>query len=1253
MNRHDFNQRLEPVLKRQRQRRQAGWMTASGLIAVFIGGWAVTVPSIATSPIAPWVIGLAVGQAAVCFLAGIVHSHRPFSESERASAIRKVERTFPELDGLILTAAEIPSTESISFLQQRVLRKAVEHASDHDWREAFPIRTLNAFRWGQAVLAVLVAAILLLQLRSEGWPHRRSETISSESPRLDVAPGDTEIERGQNLVVAARLGKKSSSKVELIWNRPNQPEKSIELTQSLSDPLYGGGIPAVTDDFDYRIVGAGLESRRFHVHVFEVPRLERADALLTPPPYTGQKQRRLEDTHRIAALEDSHVELTLQLNHPVKSALLVSRSNAVSNVVLSTFPDRAQATLNDFRLLTQGTYDLHLVDFEGRTNRPSPPFVFEALPNRRPEIRMTSPRGDAHPSPLEELSFSGTVWDDIGVLSYGLGLSLVGQEVRYLELGHAVAGQKKEEFHHLLEIESLHLKPGQLISWFGWADDFDRDGLKRRTLTDLYFAEIRPYDEVFREGKSPETPPGDGKAESQSSPTQKLAELQKQVLVASWALLNRVHSSLTAMPTNDLAVLRESQKEALKQATAAQQKATSPAVQKQWQSVVDPMHQAVGQLVESAGKKEALPAAITSEQSAYQALLSMAAREHEVSRSKQKNSGKGSANSNQRQLDQLDLTETDNKYENQKQAQAKASPQQKEQSQILDRLKELARRQEDVNERLKELQTALTAAKTESERDEIRRQLKHLQDDQRQLVADADDLARQMERPENQSSMSEERRRLDETRTEMQRAADAAQSGATAQSLASGTRAQQQLEEQRESLRRKTSGQVGEDLKNLRAEARELARQQTELEKKLGDAASNSGHSLDSSGLHREVLDDLARQREKLNRLVGDARQVAQLAEASEPRASQKLEDSLRRFEQNETATIKQFRQSLLQERKLTRSLDQKLEQLQNDGQAKSLSLTSELARQGLLPEAATAGSAAQSELNHLSQGIEQAAASAVGDDTEALRQAATALDRVTQALQSELAAAGATTNSPPPSSARSSQGPTPKAPGSSGPETASSTPANTAQPGESISQNPQGSPGTQPSSGRATAPGATGAATAGSRDGVAGNSSTSGNSRQPGAVGPVRSRTGLGDSGGNAGGANPLDLGYGDSARDRGNAGSNDHPITGGNFTPWANTLRDAEEMVDAPDLRNAIASAREKARQMRIEFKNHRQKPDWLKVNSQIVQPLVEVRNRLAEELARRGSQDALVPLDRDPVPARYTERVQRYYQELGKDH
>ncbi len=51
------------------------------------------------------------------------------------------------------------------------------------------------------------------------------------------------------------------------------------------------------------------------------------------------------------------------------------------------------------------------------------------------------------------------------------------------------------------------------------------------------------------------------------------------------------------------------------------------------------------------------------------------------------------------------------------------------------------------------------------------------------------------------------------------------------------------------------------------------------------------------------------------------------------------------------------------------------------------------------------------------------------------------------------------------------------------------------------------------------------------------------------------------------------------------------------------------------------------------------------------QIAGPLVELRSRVSEELARRESKEALVPIDRDPVPTRYSELVRRYYEELGK--
>lgn len=90
---------------------------------------------------------------------------------------------------------------------------------------------------------------------------------------------------------------------------------------------------------------------------------------------------------------------------------------------------------------------------------------------------------------------------------------------------------------------------------------------------------------------------------------------------------------------------------------------------------------------------------------------------------------------------------------------------------------------------------------------------------------------------------------------------------------------------------------------------------------------------------------------------------------------------------------------------------------------------------------------------------------------------------------------------------------------------------------------------------------------------------------------------------------------------------------------------------MVDSTDLRTQVARARDQARAMRAEFKRLGKQPDWGQVRSQIANPLAEVRSRIAEELARRESQEALVPLDRDPVPTKYSELVRHYYERLGK--
>jgi hypothetical protein len=53
---------------------------------------------------------------------------------------------------------------------------------------------------------------------------------------------------------------------------------------------------------------------------------------------------------------------------------------------------------------------------------------------------------------------------------------------------------------------------------------------------------------------------------------------------------------------------------------------------------------------------------------------------------------------------------------------------------------------------------------------------------------------------------------------------------------------------------------------------------------------------------------------------------------------------------------------------------------------------------------------------------------------------------------------------------------------------------------------------------------------------------------------------------------------------------------------------------------------------------------------VQLQIAAPLSELSKRVSDELAKRESSEALVPIDRDPVPPKYSDLVRRYYEKLG---
>src|SRR5436190_15480722 len=676
---------LEPVAQRLRRLR---------LLRVFAWYWLAA----ALGGTALAVVGRLLGQPPLFLITGVfvlaaiiavmVRQRLTAWTPDYRQMARDIEAHHPDLHTLLLTAVEQEpdrDTGQLNFLQQRVVNQSVEEIQRRGLVEA--ISTDELARAESRSFVLLMVFLFSVAITAALIPNRPGGAAARADSRVSVSPGDTTLERGSGLVVRARFQGPLPSDATLVIQPANGDVQRISLKKTLDDPVFGGSIPEITGDLLYGVEFAGQRTRDFKVKVFDYPRLEKADARLKFPEYTGLTEKNIPDTRRVSAVEGSKVDFVLQLNKPVVSASLVAKDKSHIELIIDT--NSPSVRLTDFQLATAKNYELRLRDADGRTNKVPALFTFDVLKNRTPELKLAAPRGDQRVSPLQEVLFEAEAWDDFGLRALGLTYTVAGAEPKSIAFdGVTTTNAEKRQLKYLLRLEDLGLIPDQLVSWHLWAEDIGPDGKLRHTSGDMFFAEVRPFDEIFREDES-----GGGGASGMSGQQQaeslKLAELQKQIINATWNIQRKQQGQKPSDSyKKDVAVVQESQEKALAQAEALKLKASDPRIHNVLESVNDFMERAVDQLKTSTDKTEELGPALASEQSAYQGLLKLAAREHLVMRGRQQQQGGGGGDqqANRQQLDQLDLKPEERRYETQRQATRQQSPEQKEQLVVLNRL---------------------------------------------------------------------------------------------------------------------------------------------------------------------------------------------------------------------------------------------------------------------------------------------------------------------------------------------------------------------------------------------------------------------------------------------------------------------------------------------------------------------------------------------------------------------------------------
>ena len=597
---------------------------------------------------------------------------------------RQIEEQNPELHALLLTAVEqVPLNPSgeLNYLQQRVILEALEHHRRSPWAGSMARRnqTARQANW----LALLLFAVVLVGLRPHFSIHGTGLWTSAErSNGIAVTPGDTSLERGSPLVVLARFDGRLPAEAELVITPVNENERRVPLMKNLADPVYGGGIPNVKGDLQYRIEYPGGKTRDFKVSVFDYPRLDHADAKITYPAYTGLPEKTIKDTRRVSAVEGSSLDYSFFLNKPVASAKLVAKDQ--SAVPLLTDSNNATVYHTQVKLDQTRRYELVLVDDAGRTNKLPPEFVLEALKNRPGGIEDRLPARRSARLGAGGNRLLGEASDDYGLRSYGIAYTLADGETKTVELGQKSGPREKRALNYTLPLESLGAQPDQLLSYYLWADDSGPDGQPRRVTSDMYFAEIKPFDEIFREAQSPDAG-GDqnnnndnnnNQGGQQGGQNEQLTEQEKQIVSATWNLKRRENDAKpSAKFKDDVKVIHDAQQAALDQVRQQAGQNEDPRQKTFIDTAAKAMDRAATHLAEAADKNATAPlsSAVSEEQSAYQALLKLSAREYQVARAnrnqqQQRGQQQRGGQRAQQQLDQLDLRQTANRYETQRDA---------------------------------------------------------------------------------------------------------------------------------------------------------------------------------------------------------------------------------------------------------------------------------------------------------------------------------------------------------------------------------------------------------------------------------------------------------------------------------------------------------------------------------------------------------------------------------------------------------
>jgi hypothetical protein len=844
-------------------------------------GWGVT------SWLADAGAALVVASVATLLVMGVVLTATarsvPAPPAARAVA-RLVEERVGGLDDLLVTLVdhEAQPLASVEALRQQADRALRDVAVD----AVVPFRAVTRATRG-LVASGLALVLALAGVSPSLWRASQVARAFLFPAHIEIVvdPGPSRVRRGAAVQVAARISGVEGLTPSLL--RETDTGNVVEPMPRADDGRYVWSLAALDASVTYRVTAGPVTTEAFRIEAIDAAALTRIDLTYRYPDAMREPARTDADSGDIFGPRGTRVTVDLVFDKPVVSGALQLGTGQPLTAERTPEGLRAHLTIDQ-----DTTYRVAARDGDGLDSTTGVEYFIRMLNDRPPDVRIARPGGDRQVTPLEEVLIEAVADDDFAVAALEIVVQRQGKAETVVPVRTHPSPQVTGRY--VVAMEDLGVTPGEMVSYHARARDVGRGRAATEVRSDIYFLEVKPYEETFR---AAQTQAASGQMSAPE--VQALVDAQKEIIAATWKLdarAQRAGASAARRDLNELALAQRALRDRVLEEAGNVAQALADPTRRRRQAppgaggapspmalAAEAMGDAADEL-ERARPRQALPR----EMAALEQLLKADAdvKERQIARQQ----GNGRAGNRQspdmstlfdQQLRQQQQTnyETPTTTETREETPPEADP--------LARIRELARRQETLQRQQEEL--ARNRERLAAE--EARRQLERLTREQQQLTEQAASLARDLRTPSSPSQGgADESRAVQQAAEQMRSAAGDLQRKDPSQASARSGRAAEALRNLSRQMERAQPDARQRALGDLQFEARQLAeaerRLATEAEQRAARTPGTGGTSQPgtTTGATTEASRRLAAEQHRLADRAAQLRDAAkQLARGLTP----------------------------------------------------------------------------------------------------------------------------------------------------------------------------------------------------------------------------------------------------------------------------------------------------------------------------------------------------------------------------------